>query len=390
MKQKKWLAYYSDTIVTGNEDSCNAVVTLWTKKEKVIKHLNENNYCYLGQLYSKEYGLQILFRNLLANPTIRNLIVVGIDLNESSKPLINLFEKGVTYDNTIIDTNIQLDDLVKEKHIKLIQSRVDLHVLDVKNDFKKVNDYLKKLKNKKGKGKKILLPLPRMRPPTRYPTDFSGFKARGRNLEEAQRNLYKIILRFGEFKPDKKRLEAANITVHIKNFTKSEKNLLQKATKSETPKEKVTNTLNNEKIITLQIKKLNCWDELRSLLSNYINKTNITLQIGTAYLHENDLESALETQEKKIKLRNPDPHGNLIIRNEEDLTKIIHVDQNGKTLDEIQGKTKKELFNQISEELRVSLLEHALDIGAELQKAITARKNKVAYEQDKPLYIKNT
>lgn len=385
MNKKKWLAYYSDTIKTGNMDSCNAVVTLWTKKEKVIKHLDKKNYCYVGQLYSKEYGVQILFRNLLANPGIRNLVVVGIDLNESSKPLLNLFEKGVWPDNTIKGTNIELDDLIKPKHVRIVRERIKLHVLDVKNDFEKVNTYLKQLKQEKSEGKKILLPLPRMRPPTRYPTDFSGFVARGRNLEEAQRRLYKIILRFGEYKPDKKRLVAANITLHIRAMTNSEKTLLQKAKAKKVPHQLVTRDIASKECKTLQVPQLNCWDELRGLLHTYKDEESITIQIAKPYLKEEDLESALETQENKIRLRDPDPHGNLIIRVEDDLVKIIHVDQQGKTLDEIQGKTKKELFQKISEERRVSLLEHALDIGAEIQKAFIAKQNGKSYEQDKPL-----
>ena len=57
----KWPVYYSDTIHLSNPDSEIAIVCLWTKKERFIEKLDPNDYCYIGQLYSQEYGLQIIF-----------------------------------------------------------------------------------------------------------------------------------------------------------------------------------------------------------------------------------------------------------------------------------------------------------------------------------------
>jgi len=51
----------------------------------------------------------------------------------------------------------------------------------------------------------------------------------------------------------------------------------------------------------------------------------------------------------------------------------------------IVGKTAMEVFNTIIRENLVSTLQHAADLGAELQKAEIALKEKIKYIQDDPL-----
>ena len=55
----------------------------------------------------------------------------------------------------------------------------------------------------------------------------------------------------------------------------------------------------------------------------------------------------------------------------------------------IVGKTALEIFNTIIREKLVSTLQHAADLGAELQKAEIALKNNLEYVQDEPLDISN-
>ena len=51
----------------------------------------------------------------------------------------------------------------------------------------------------------------------------------------------------------------------------------------------------------------------------------------------------------------------------------------------IVGETGMEVFNTIIREKLASTLQHAADLGAELQKAEIALKQKVKYTQDDPL-----
>ncbi len=54
----------------------------------------------------------------------------------------------------------------------------------------------------------------------------------------------------------------------------------------------------------------------------------------------------------------------------------------------IVGKTAMEIFNTIIKEKLVSSLQHAADLGAELQKAQIALENDIEYTQDSNLELK--
>ncbi|MDY7013406.1 MAG: thymidylate synthase [Cyanobacteriota bacterium] len=54
-----------------------AVVTGWTVKQAVAKHLETCDYAVIGQLYSPTRGISLLLRNLLANPHVRFLVVLN-------------------------------------------------------------------------------------------------------------------------------------------------------------------------------------------------------------------------------------------------------------------------------------------------------------------------
>ena len=54
-----------------------AVITGWTVKETVYKHLKETEYAVIGQLYSPTRGINLLIRNLLLNPHVRYLVILN-------------------------------------------------------------------------------------------------------------------------------------------------------------------------------------------------------------------------------------------------------------------------------------------------------------------------
>ncbi len=54
-----------------------AVVTGWTVKEAIAKKLDPDEYAVIGQLYSPTRGINLLIRNLLANPHVRYLVILN-------------------------------------------------------------------------------------------------------------------------------------------------------------------------------------------------------------------------------------------------------------------------------------------------------------------------
>ncbi|MEH2275285.1 MAG: thymidylate synthase [Nostoc sp.] len=54
-----------------------AVITGWTVKQAIAKHLQPKEYAVIGQLYSPTRGINLLIRNLLLNPHVRYLVVLN-------------------------------------------------------------------------------------------------------------------------------------------------------------------------------------------------------------------------------------------------------------------------------------------------------------------------
>lgn len=82
-KEKICPKYYANQLIVGNGRV--AIVTGWTKKEKIYEQLSEKakeNVALMGQLYSKE-GINYIIRNIFLNPAINYILITGKDLSQS-------------------------------------------------------------------------------------------------------------------------------------------------------------------------------------------------------------------------------------------------------------------------------------------------------------------
>jgi thymidylate synthase len=76
--------YFAESLTLGDPNSSLAICTLWTPREKAVSLVDD--FFVAGQLYSVE-GVSWLVRSLLANPNVRDLLVVGKSLNGSHEAL---------------------------------------------------------------------------------------------------------------------------------------------------------------------------------------------------------------------------------------------------------------------------------------------------------------
>lgn len=76
-----------------------AVITGWTVKQAIAKHLQAEDYAVIGQLYSPTRGINLLIRNLLLNPHVRYLVVLNATKEDKNagagECLLNFFRNGV-------------------------------------------------------------------------------------------------------------------------------------------------------------------------------------------------------------------------------------------------------------------------------------------------------
>src|SRR3989344_176616 len=94
MKIGEWPIYFKDKLIVDNLESNVGVATLWMPKESVAAELTKGSFSVCGQLYTKR-GLNAIFRNILANPKIRYLVLCGVDRQGSGEALKKFFENSV-------------------------------------------------------------------------------------------------------------------------------------------------------------------------------------------------------------------------------------------------------------------------------------------------------
>ena len=119
---------------------------------------------------------------------------------------------------------------------------------------------------------------------------------------------------------------------------------------------------------------------------------NLTIFSNCAHIYENNWQISQEIIKKYGQELDctPDPRGYIILTVEADEIVAKHISPNGKTLQEFRQNGKEDkatikLYNQLVLADIISLIPHAFDLGAEIQKAEIAIKQGLKYTQDQPL-----
>lgn len=91
-------------LIYGNGQT--AIITGWTIKQAIAKHLQPSEYAVIGQLYSPTRGINLLIRNLLLNPHVRYLVILNATKEDqnagASQCLVDFFHHGA--EENISDT----------------------------------------------------------------------------------------------------------------------------------------------------------------------------------------------------------------------------------------------------------------------------------------------
>ncbi|MEH1835458.1 MAG: thymidylate synthase [Nostoc sp.] len=86
-----------------------AVITGWTVKQAIAKHLQPEQYAVIGQLYSPTRGINLLIRNLLYNPHVRYLVVLNATKEDNNagacQCLLDFFRDG--FEEGVCDTGLR-------------------------------------------------------------------------------------------------------------------------------------------------------------------------------------------------------------------------------------------------------------------------------------------
>ncbi|MEM5831171.1 MAG: hypothetical protein QXO40_03135, partial [Candidatus Aenigmatarchaeota archaeon] len=110
-------------IIQINKNSNIAISTLWSKKEDIIKNLNDNikqKIGIIGTTYTS-YGINLILETLAKNPKVDTLILFGADLSSSGENLVKVFGKKDLNSIKILFPLEKIEKIVKT--VKLIDLR---------------------------------------------------------------------------------------------------------------------------------------------------------------------------------------------------------------------------------------------------------------------------
>lgn len=198
---QSWPVCFSDLVTVGHPSAPVGIVTLWTKKEFILRHLQPAMYALVGQLYSRDEGLNGVLRNCLANKAIRHLIVIGIDLNGSGKALLSFFSNGVGADHAVLG----LDGVFIDKEIPLaslenLRRHVTIHDYQQVKDFSQLPALLQQLPSLPSYGYPEVFSIAAVSVPDTFPSEKSGFPVRHDFIGPAWLEILHLITTLGTVK----------------------------------------------------------------------------------------------------------------------------------------------------------------------------------------------
>ncbi|MFT4250270.1 MAG: DUF4346 domain-containing protein [Candidatus Woesearchaeota archaeon] len=320
------------------------ILTLWTKKEHVMAQVPSSLYAVCAQLYSRDEGISNLLRSLLAHKEIRDIILVGADLNLCAPTLLALFAQGVDERHQVVGAPGYIDPELPREAIDRVRKHVTVHDLQSVKEYAEVAEYIKTIPKKPSWGEPEEFAKASISPPKTFPHPPQHSLIHP-SLSDALIELARRHERFHTL---------TNVTITIGSYPYEEEHEFRYYEQLEFSD--VENfVIPEEKIVTIGIEELLPTKEI----SAYTKKRFSRYQQG-------------------------DGASNVLIRLHDEQINITHLSPAGKRLEVFSDTSAQRLYKKLVEEFRVSDLSHAAYLGFELARAENALKSGSLYEQDQP------
>lgn len=191
-----WPVHYRDQLIIGNPDCHVAVCTLWAPKERIARQLHQDQFNCVGNLYSRE-GVNFILRNVLANPSIRYIVLCGKSPNKSDEALLNLMKNGINTDHGIVGDPGVIDREIPRKAVDLF--RQNITVVDIRPSLSAdtVRSEILKLKRLAPFGKPQIFPETKVHDVDSFPSEKAGFIIRASSIAQAWLKIVHDVMTFG-------------------------------------------------------------------------------------------------------------------------------------------------------------------------------------------------
>lgn len=197
-----WPIYFKDRLIISNLKSANAIATLWTPTETVKKLVDENNFSVMGQFYTKK-GINYIIRNILANPFITRIYLVGSDLMESGEAMMRFMKDGIDDDGLIVGDDVaKIEQEISRDAIEAFRKNVEVIDLRGADKLTKLKELIDANEAKDPWREPETFPDPPKPQVSVYPSEIDLIRIKRPTISEGYVSVLKHIMQFGlESKP---------------------------------------------------------------------------------------------------------------------------------------------------------------------------------------------
>ncbi len=205
--------YKQNQLICGTGHT--ALITGWTVKQVVAKHLRPDEFAVIGNLYSPTRGISVLIRNLLANPHVRFLVILNATKEDANaggcECLLDFFRNGFEPGKSDTGRNCWV---IKSKVIGYIDIEIEESALEqlrqsVKcKEFNSITDAVSQVQTYAQKGYLEPWGLPQQFPhpkvaPTILPGPRYGHRIEGKTIAETWVKIIHRIKTTGTIRPSR-------------------------------------------------------------------------------------------------------------------------------------------------------------------------------------------
>ncbi len=194
----KWPILYENILRVGDPDQSVGVVTLWTERDVIKDSLEKKDYAAIGNLYSPA-GINHMMRNVLANPSIKHLIMWGADMSGSGSSLRNFMEKGINDDYEIVDAPGQIETEIPREAVEDFRKNVELIDMRGKPKEEVVKAVKKFKKEKPFRDKAEVFPAAEKKV-TSWPSEQASFRIEAPTVAALWLKVLNMVTKYGRVK----------------------------------------------------------------------------------------------------------------------------------------------------------------------------------------------
>lgn len=210
-----WPILYDKILRVGDPTHNVGIATLWSERDLIKDVLDPKEFNVIGNLYSAA-GINHVIRNVFANPSIRYIVMWGMDMSGSGTSFVNFMKQGVDESNKIIGARGEIEKEIPKEAID--KFRISIELIDMRRKTKEeVAEFIKTLPAKEpfANGPQVF---PASEPEVKYmPSEQVGFRVSGKTVAQTWLKILNTINSYGRIKTT--RYASTNEIKEILNLT---------------------------------------------------------------------------------------------------------------------------------------------------------------------------